>query len=160
MDMPDIVDRFFAEARRVGLDDSHRLDFAASEMLQIAEDPAHRLKFIRLFKSQTNDDELQRMIEMFVLDLADDFDAAARSDDRGVDGLDRSVAPVAIGIGVLGVGTTIAAYAAGGAIIGPAGALAGGTIGLVLYTYRRSALKRRADNIRIDQGKRKRLVGK
>ncbi len=154
-----LLDRFFAEAREIL--DGERAEFTLSpdSLVQIAAQPALRSEFSRRLKA-INNDELRQLILDFLRDMAGVMDDAASDAERKVDLLDRAGMGVAASVTAAGIGTTVAASAAAGSLVGPLGLLVGGLLGLIATAWGRDRLKRSANRSKSWAGKFRRLIGK
>jgi hypothetical protein len=158
---PALVRRFFAQARATYLEGSG-IGIEGDQVIVIASDTLLRFEFLRIWNSEINDPDFKRLIEIFLLDLADTLEDEARGSDRKVDLVDRGGFTVAAGVTVVGIGATIAAVgkgAAAGSVLGPGGALVGGLVGLAAVALGRNSLKKRSDGRRFLAEKVRRLIG-
>ena len=154
-----LLDRFFAEAREIL--DGARAEFELSpeSLIKIAAQPALRSEFSRRLKA-INNDELRQLILDFLRDMVEVMDDAASEAERKVDLLDRAGMGVAASVTAAGIGTTVAASAAAGSLVGPLGLLVGGLLGLIATAWGRDRLKRSANRSKSWAGKFRRLIGK
>ena len=140
-----LVARFFNEVRELSLGDRTALEFAADEILSIAESPSARTEFQRVYNQEINDPDLKRMVKNFIEDFADEFDGAVEEHQADQALIEKGGGRVSIAVTIAGIGTTVAKAAAGGSLLGPIGMLAGGGLGMIIcgigYRKKASAIK-------------------
>jgi len=83
-------ERFLAEARNALLEGQHKLNVDPEDILKIAGDPVLRHEFVRRFKSEINDPDLQSLIIQYIRSVRDGLEDAAERTENKVELLDRA----------------------------------------------------------------------